>query len=636
MNISGPRKTRRAHGAALLIAAVILWAPGTGLADTVDVMIEGLDGELLSNAEASLSVLQPGAEASLDVDEIARLHAQAAGEIRRALQPFGYYQVEISETLEAPGKDSETWLASYRVTPGNKVPVSELDVQLSGVDAARQQVLLDSLSLKPGAPLDHRQYEEDKQGLLRQVKELGYLDASYALSRVEVNLDDYSARIALHVEAGPLYVVGPITFEYNDFAPEYLARYLVLEEGQPFSHRQVSRQRAALSRSGHFQEVNIEQGQPLSGEPPAIPLRILLKTYKPNRYRGRIGWGSDTDLGVQADWTRRYVGRYGHHFTLGGAAVQDRDRLAADASYIIPWDPLAGEKLELAARHESKDLTFEDVELPEGGETRISTNLASLFWHLGDSMLGDYHWERRAGISLVGEDYDVFEVLFGNLPGFAQDAIIEAIGRKAYNTLSPDFEAIAPNLRLALRRADDPLYIRRGEFYQLKLLGSDESLGSNITFWQARFNSWNIWSLGDSGRLLIRSALGYTDAKSEEVLGVNFNQLPEYYEFRAGGARSVRGYGFEELFPEDGITGGKHQVVASVEYEHEIIPDWSAAVFLDGGNAFNDFDNIDEKFGTGIGLRWRSPVGMARIDLGFPLDDADDDFQVYITVGPEF
>ena len=112
--------------------------------------------------------------------------------------------------------------------------------------------------------------------------------------------------------------------------------------------------------------------------------------------------------------------------------------------------------------------------------------------------------------------------------------------------------------------------------------------------------------------------------------------MPEYYEFRAGGARSVRGYGFETIFPSDAITGGKHQLVASLEYEHEIIPDWSGAVFVDAGDAFNDFDDFNEKLGVGFGVRWRSPVGVARVDLGFPLDDADDSFQIYITVGPEF
>jgi translocation and assembly module TamA len=161
-------------------------------------------------------------------------------------------------------------------------------------------------------------------------------------------------------------------------------------------------------------------------------------------------------------------------------------------------------------------------------------------------------------------------------------------------------------------------------------------VGSNISFWQASLGSWHIRPLFDQGRLLLRTDVGYSDAESRNVLGANFNLMPEYYEFRAGGARSVRGYGFETLYPGDAITGGKHQLTGSIEYEHEVIPDWSVAFFLDGGNAFNSFDDIDPKLGTGIGLRWRSPVGMARVDLGIPLDDADDSFEIYITVGPEF
>jgi translocation and assembly module TamA len=602
----------------------------------VTVVIDGLSGETLANAQASLTIRQKGGDDSLDADAIATLHQRASGEIRRALEPFGYYRAEVSGELTAPGPEGGHWQARYRIIPGERVRISSLDVRLQGVTSSEQQNLHEALTLAPGISLDHRQYEDDKQSLLEQVKDLGYLDAAYSLSRVEVDLDDYAARVYLHVEAGPRYVIGPITFEHGRFAPEYLAKYLVLEEGQPFNRGLLSRQRAALSKSGHFQEVGIEQGAVLPGEPPAIPLHILLTPYKTNRYRGRLGWGTDTDLGVQVDWTRRYLGRHGHQFTLGGTAVQDRDRLAADASYVIPLDPLEGERLELAARHESKDLTYEDLELEVGDETRIETNLVSLYWHLRDSALGDYRWERTAGISLVNEDYDVFNVLFGHLPDTIQNDFIEELGPKAYNTLTPDFEAVVPSLRFVLRRADDPLYIRNGEFYRLELLGADDAFGSNLSFWQARFNSWNIWAMGDSGRLLLRSALGYSDAKSRDVLGVNFNQLPEYYEFRAGGARSVRGYEFEELFPENAITGAKHQAVASVEYEHEFIPDWSAAVFLDGGNAFNDFDDIDEKYGAGLGLRWRSPVGVARIDLGFPLDDSSDDFQVYITVGPEF
>jgi translocation and assembly module TamA len=636
MSTSGIDLRRLVNWAAVVLACTLLWIPARGIADTVDVVIEGLSGDVLMNAQASLSIMQRGADNSLDAEAVAELHERASAEIRRAVEPSGYYRPDIAAELTAPANGAVSWQAVYRVEPGARVKISKLDIELPGLDQPQQQALRDTLTLTAGAPLDHRQYESEKQNLLRQVKDLGYLDARYVVSRIEVDLDHYVAHVSLKIDPERLYLIGPVTFEQDRFAPEYLARYLVLEEGLPFNRALISQQRVALSKSGYFQEVDIQLGEPLQGDRPALPIHILLTTYKPNRYRGRLGWGTDTDFGVQADWTRRYLGQRGHQFTLGGTAVQDRDRLAADASYVIPLNPISGHRLEFAARHESKELTFEDVELEEGGDTRISTNLFSAFWHLPNRQLGDFEWVRTAGISLVEEDYDVFEVLFGNLPNFVQSIIIESIGPKAYNTLAPDFEAVVPGLRLVLRRADDPLYIRRGDFYKLELLGADESMGSNITFLQARFNSWNIMPLGDRGRLLLRSALGYTDAKSSTILLVNFNELPEYYEFRTGGARSVRGYSYEELFPSDSITGGKHLAVGSIEYEHQIIPDWSAAVFLDGGNAFNDFDNIDEKLGAGIGVRWRSPVGVARIDLGFPLDDSDDSFQVYITVGPEF
>jgi len=396
------------------------------------------------------------------------------------------------------------------------------------------------------------------------------------------------------------------------------------------------RQRAVLGKSGHFQEVLTELGDPILGEHPAIPVTIRLVPYPANRYRGQLSWGTDTDFGVQVDWTRRYLGRRGHSFNLGAGAVQDRDRLAGDFSYMIPLNPVRGQWIELAARHESKDLTYDDVDLDEGGDTRIATNLASVFLHRPDTRLGGFELQATAGVSLVGETYDVFEVLFGNLPQESQDVIRDVIGPEAFSTLAPEFNALVPGLRLTLRRSDDRLFIRKGDSVKMELLAAHEDLGSNISFWQARLGSWHIRSLGDQGRVLLRTAFGYSDAKSRTVLGVNFNQMPEYYEFRAGGVRSVRGYGFEELYASDTITGGKHQLVGSVEYEHEIIPDWSIGVFVDAGNAFNDFDDIDPKLGTGLGVRWRSPVGLARIDLGIPLDDADDSFQVYITVGPEF
>ncbi|WP_116368329.1 autotransporter assembly complex protein TamA [Parahaliea mediterranea] len=620
------------------LVALLLLA-GSARADTVNVTVQGLAGEALQNVQAAIPLARHSAAAQLLPSAIREQHAQAAAAIGRALQPFGYYAPVINAELAPPVAGEDTWQAGYRVQSGPQLAVTRLQLVYEGVgdgdgdnDPDLSQIGA-TLPLQQGDALDHRAYEHSKRELLEAVQRLGYTDAQLVAHRVEVNLQAYTAEVLLQVATGRRYVVGPIAFAQQGFDDDFLRRFLILSPGDVYNTARLAEQRRVLSRSGYFREVEIEPGE-ASGA--AVPLTIRLDTYLPNRYRGRLGWGSDTGVGAQLDWTRRYLGSRGQHFNLGLGVVEERQRLAGDLNYQIPLDPLTDTRVVLGARHESKDLTFEDVDLSEGGETRIATNLLTAAWQRPLRGLGSFTLDPTVELSLVQESYDVFEVLFGNLDSTGQQAIIDVIGQDAYDTLAPDFEAVVPSLRLTLRRSDSRLFIHNGDYFDLKLLGADESLGSNISFWQARLNTWQIRSFGERNRVLLRTALGYSDADSSEVLGVNFNELPEYYEFRAGGVRSVRGYGFETLFPEDAITGGRGQLVASVEYEYTFMPNVSAAFFVDAGNAFNRWEDYDAKVGTGFGLRWRSPVGLARMDLGFPLDDADDSFQIYITVGPEF
>ena len=40
--------------------------------------------------------------------------------------------------------------------------------------------------------------------------------------------------------------------------------------------------------------------------------------------------------------------------------------------------------------------------------------------------------------------------------------------------------------------------------------------------------------------------------------------------------------------------------------------------------------------GYGIGVRWRSPVGMVRVDLGFPVhDDQNSGVELHLVIGPD-
>jgi translocation and assembly module TamA len=64
--------------------------------------------------------------------------------------------------------------------------------------------------------------------------------------------------------------------------------------------------------------------------------------------------------------------------------------------------------------------------------------------------------------------------------------------------------------------------------------------------------------------------------------------------------------------------------------------------FLDGGNAYSGLTpsfSKPLKWGTGLGLRYYTPIGPVRFDVAVPLDrraGIDDRFQIYVSLGQAF
>ena len=140
--------------------------------------------------------------------------------------------------------------------------------------------------------------------------------------------------------------------------------------------------------------------------------------------------------------------------------------------------------------------------------------------------------------------------------------------------------------------------------------------------------------LGERSRLIVRGEVGstFTDALVE---------IPPTLRFYAGGDRSVRGYEFREIGPritidgESFALGAKNVATASIEYEQYFDGPgaWGGAVFVDSGSAFNDTPAW--RTGVGVGVRWRSPVGPVRVDIGHGLDDPESSFTLHFNIGAD-
>jgi translocation and assembly module TamA len=117
----------------------------------------------------------------------------------------------------------------------------------------------------------------------------------------------------------------------------------------------------------------------------------------------------------------------------------------------------------------------------------------------------------------------------------------------------------------------------------------------------------------------------------------DFERMPPQLRFFAGGDRSLRGYGYQELGPANAlgqVGGGRYLAVGSFEYERHLVGDFGLAGFVDAGNAFNAGD-ADLAAGVGVGLRWRSPVGLVRVDLAVPVAGDGSGLRLHLLIGPE-
>lgn len=507
--------------------------------------------------------------------------------VRQALRPLGHYQPEVDVELV---RTEACWNLVVTVDPGPVVRIAEVDVRVTGEGAEDPffAAVISDPGIAVGDPLRHDVFDGLRSRLTRIAADRGYFDAELTESRLLVDPAANEARISLHMDSGQRSRFGAVTLEQDILNEDFVARLIPFERGDPYTSRQVIRLQRNLRDSGYFQAVRVRPllDEAADGE---IPILAELEPRKRTAYEARLGFSTDTGPRFGLGIDRRYANRRGHRYNAE-LELSDK-RSGIGFNYDIPLaDPLS-DTLSFFTSYRTEDTGTSESDRFQIGASRVQRHPSG--------------WTTTQGLRYEYEDFTVGEV-------------------------SDISRLLIPSYRINRTESDDPLYPRNG--YRLDLLGQGaaEDLGSSFTFLQTRANAKFITGLG-AGRLILRGEAGLTGNASVE-------ELPSSLRFFAGGDTSVRGFGFQQLGPlddEGNVIGGRHLLVGSVEYDHPIGQgNWGAAVFLDAGNALNDFDDYDLKGGGGFGVRWRSPVGPIRLDLAHA-PESEDDFRIHFTMGPD-
>ncbi len=567
------------------VVLLLFVVPTAWAATALQVQIEGVKDETLENVRQLLSVEQHKNDADLTPARIRRLHGQAEKEIKQALEPFGYYQVQVNDQLQQTEKG---WLARYVIKPGPQVRIGKLDLAIEGDahDDPAFKKLLQDFPIRKGAPLLHQQYEKAKTALLTLAAERGYFDANLSKHNVEVDMQAYTARVELELASGSRYHFGPVKFEPTVVDEKLLRRFVSFQEGEPYLSQKLLELQSALIDSDYFERVEVSP-QPGESSGLAVPVHVTLKARPRSRYSFGVGYGTDTGPRGSVGFDRRYVNRKGHRFKSQLQISQIRSQVGA--RYEVPVGDPRTDQVFFRTQY-----TDEDTKTSTSKSFELGTGL--------EQQLG--LWRQVFSLTYLDSDFTV-------------------------GTQQGHTSLLMPGASWTRLKTNDPLYTRNGSRVGLDLRGAYEGVLSDTSFVQARVHGKWIRSIGDD-RIIARAEAGTTWVQ-------DFDLLPPSVRFFAGGDQSVRGFAYQALGPKDSagnVIGGRHLLVGSIEYEHRIKEKWAAAVFYDAGNAINHFgDELEHS--VGVGVHWRSPVGWVRVDLAKPLSEPGAGIRLHLTIGPD-
>jgi len=557
----------------------------------IEVRVRGLEGKHEDNVLALLGIYRERKDKNLSIPRIESLHRRAPDQICGALAPFGLYRVRVEGTLTRPGPESKSWVADYRVEPGEPVRVGDVDYRVTG-PGATDIAFSGPFLMRKGEVLLHARYEQAKERIRALAMRHGYLDYQLVRSRVLIDLEVYRATIELHLETGPRYYLGEVRFVQNRFANRYLKRFVGFKTGEHYDPRKLLTLQGRLIGMEYYRRVEIKPLKDAAGADRVVPIEVIPTLNRPNKYR--VGFGYATDVGprLTLEWRRRYLTRRGYRFKLESDISRPFQVLKGD--YQIPTRNPLTDYITIRP-----DLRFYDVASRKGNTQKLQ---------LAHSVVTPTGWRRTLGIDYQRERYEIS----------ADDAEL--------------VNELVPNFTLSKTITDDPVYTTNGYRIKYALLGTAKGLISPASYLSGSLRFKWIRGLFEDYRLIARSDLGASWSSS-------VFDLPASRRYFAGGDGSIRGWGLDDLGPRDPKThetvGGRYLAVGSLELERRIRGNWSGAVFTDFGNAFDPDFTREVEVGTGLGVRWRSPIGQVRVDAAVALTEDGNPIRLHLVVGPD-
>ncbi|MEW5900457.1 MAG: POTRA domain-containing protein [Acidobacteriota bacterium] len=529
-------------------------------------------------------------------------------EIKAFCQSRGYPGVEVDYRLLE--EESEVTVV-YEIEEGG--PQRIQSISFLGAALFDSQTLRAQISLTEGGPYFPPAVQRDVGRLERF-----YLDQAIRGTTIGTAVEevgdglfrvDFVIREGRPVEIQNIFIAGNLVTRKST-----ILRELRIKEGQPAHYDRIATSKQNLERLGIFSEVSVEE-IPVSQDRE----NVIITVREGERNYVGLGVGLETR---SEPWTSAL---FQANLRLRGTAEFMRGNIfgrAANLSFVSQFS-LSERRAVLS--WEQPYFLF---------AIRMPTYLNGWVEEEDRESFGF----KREGISVSGIRPAAWDLTLLTTLRYARTTLTYLeVAESAIDRQFSPYSTTSLSTSVLQEKRNDAFNPGRGHFSSLALEWAFPLFQTESDFFKGVFKYQHFFTL------LPRTIINPTFR-----LGLGVGKMPIHERFFAGGSNSFRGREFDKLGskdPESGKpVGGKALVLFNLELTFPLtagVPALSGAVFYDAGNVlFNrsDLDLSDLEHAVGLGVRYRTPLGPVRLELGWNLNEPERKAKplVFITIGNVF